>query len=505
MNDHESQASPGSRQPARQGQAGQRRRTRRRVTRRSGGPIDAQTAAQNIAAKRNARASLEPEDAGATAGSPRVAEHKLHDKIPSPETAPFVALDVATSGIHPTTSRLVAASFVFHGPSSNADAPGEEVTAVTLRFNPGEDIGPWHLHGFHTADVAQEQSFTNSTDSLFKALDGRTVLMHQCGLTWGFIMQEFKRAQRTLNRSRRGRGGRGRSRGHTNPPPKIALPAPAEIIDTLATSRRQSLECYDSRIRAVTAAYVERLGRDDATLPASTLPELGATASAERGRANPIDLMEADARLIAALFLMQLQVTRAAGGDIARILPGDLTADQFGLQRSSVRVDAANAPRPHVNPGQLPAGGKLVQGMEFVVSPDVATDPDALIAAAVRAGLVYSEKLNRRSSLVVCNTNHDLRGKAMHADRKEIPLISDTDFLALLDDVQPGELEETPQRPGAGVRPNTRGWTSPSRNSSSMGAAKARGSRRRGKRRGGNGSGNRSNNRNRRGGQRNHR
>ena len=505
MNDHESQANPGSRQPARQGQLGQRRRARRRVTRRAGGPIDAQTAAQNIAAKRNARASLESEDATVPTWAPRAAEHKLHNKIPNRETAPFVAVDVATSGIHPTTSRLIAASFVFYGPSTEAEAPGEEVTAVTLRFNPGEDIGPWHLHGFQTADVAQEQSFTNSTDSLFKALDGRTVLLHQCGLTWGFIMQEFKRAQRTLNRSRRGRGGRGRGRGHTTPPPKIPLPAPTEIIDTLATSRRQSLECYDSRIRAVTAAYVERLGRDDATLPASTLPELGAVASDERGRTNPIELMEADTRLIAALFLMQLQVNRSGGGEIARITPGDLTADQFGLQRSSIRVDAANAPRPHVNPGQLPVDGQLVQGMEFVVSPDVATDPDTLIAAAVRAGLVYSEKLNRRSSLVVCNTNHELRGKAMHADRKDIPLINDTDFLALLDDVQPGELEETPQRPGAGVRPNTRGWTSPSRSSSAMGAAKSRGSRRRGKKRSGKGNGNRNNNRNHRGGQRNHR
>ncbi|WP_273351430.1 DNA polymerase III subunit epsilon [Corynebacterium resistens] len=539
MNDHESQANPGSRQLARHGSSsgpnrpGPRRRPRRRVTRRAGGPMDAQTAAQNLAAKRSARAAQQSEDSPVATGPHRVAEHKLHGEIPSLEAAPFVTLEVATSGIHPTTSRLVAMSLVFYGPSTDADVPGEEVSAVTLRFNPGEDIGPWHLHGFHTADVAQEPSFTNSTDTLFRALDGRTVVLHRCALTWGFIMQEFKRAQRTINRSRRGRGGRGRGRGHSNPPPKIALPVPTEIIDTLATARRQSLECYDSRIRAVTAAYVDRLGRDDATLPASTLPELGAQASQERGSTDPKILMEADARLVTALFLMQLQVAQSDGGAIARSVPAELTADQFGLQRSSVRVDAAIAPRPHVNPGQLPTGGQLVQGMEFVISPDVATNPDTLIAAGVREGLVYSEKLNRRSSLVVCNTNHELRGKAMHADRKGIPLVSDTEFLALLEHVQPGELEETPQRPGAGARPNTRGWSSPSRSSTAVGVAKARGARRRGKRRGsgpnrnegsktgnnkgggnsgkaagGNsnsGSSNRNNNRNRRSGQRNHR
>ncbi|WJY73750.1 hypothetical protein [Corynebacterium auriscanis] len=531
MNDHESQANPGSRQPARHGTPGghnhanngtpggsnhanngtpggnnhanngtpgghnhannggnntpgPRRRVRRRVTRRAGGPIDAQTAAQNLAAKRSAQASRRAAEAPSSTGPNRSSEHKRHGEIPTKEAAPFVTLEISTSGIHPTTSRLIAASLVFYGPSTNADAPGEEVAAVTLRFNPGEDIGPWHLHGFHTGDVAQEPSFTNSTDSVFLALDGRTVVLHQCAMTWGFIMQEFKRAQRTLNRSRRGRGGRGRGRGQSNPPPKIALPAPTRIIDTLATSRRQSLVCFDSRIRAVTAAYVDRLGRDDATLPASTLPELGAKASQERGRTNPIDLMEADARLVTALLLMQLQVAAADGGDIAEINPGELTADQFGLQRSSIRVDAANAPRPHVNPGQLPSGGQLVQGMEFVISPDVAMDPDVLIATAVREGLVYSEKLNRRSSLVVCNTNHELRGKAMHADRKGIPLVNDTDFLALLEDVQPGQLEDKPQRPGAGVRPNTRGWSSPSRSSSVVGVTKVRGARRRGKRRG---------------------
>ena len=516
MNDHESQATPGSRQPARHNQPagpntggkpeghgniggrcstesaggphrpGTRRRPRRRVTRRAGGPLDAQTAAQNLAAMRSAQASRQAETSPVSTGPNRAAEHKLHGEIPSRESAPFVTLEVSTSGIHPTTSRLVAATFVFYGPSTDSDAPGEEVAAVTLRVNPGEDIGPWHLHGFHTADVAQEPSFTNSTDTLFLALDGRTVVLHRSALTWGFIMQEFKRAQRTLNRSRRGRGGRGRGRGHSTPAPKLALPVPVEIIDTLATSRRQSLDCYDSRIRAVTAAYAERLGRDDAALPASTLPELGARASYERGLTDPIELMEADARLVTALFLMQLQIASSGDGEIARIAPAELSADQFGLQRSSVRVDAANAPRPHVNPGQLPSGGQLVQGMEFVISPDVATNPDTLIAAAVRKGLVYSEKLNRRSSLVVCNTNHELRGKAMHADRKGIPLVSDEDFLALLVDVQPGELEDTPQRPGAGARPNTRGWSSPSRTSTAMGVAKVRGTRRRGKRRGNN-------------------
>ena len=141
--------------------------------------------------------------------------------------------------------------------------------------------------------------------------------------------------------------------------------------------------------------------------------------------------------------------------------PEDLAADQFGLRRSGLRIDAANSPRPFVNPGVWKSGEPLVEGMEFVVSPDVAIDPDELIGQGVAAGLAYSEKLNRRSSLVVCNENYELRGKAMHADRKSIPLVRDEDFLALLANVQPGEKEAKPTKPGAGARPRTSGLAGP--------------------------------------------
>ena len=101
-------------------------------------------------------------------------------------------------------------------------------------------------------------------------------------------------------------------------------------------------------------------------------------------------------------------------------------------------MDATTAPRPFANPGVPGDDGRLTEGMEFVVSPDVATDPDEIISAGLRAGLVYSEKLNRTSSLVVCNANHELRGKAMHAHRKNIPLFTDTGFFDALEDVETG-------------------------------------------------------------------
>lgn len=372
------------------------------------------------------------------------------DAFPPVAAAPLAALSIVTSGIHPTTARLVALSVVFYSEAH------EEVASWTRHLNPGEDAGPWHLHGYQPGDLAQSLGFASSSELVREALDGRTVVLHQAGYTWGFITNEFKRAQRSANRGRRGRG-------RNRPARKVPTPTPVEIIDTLATARRQSTECFDFRLRAIVGSY--NAGPHALQAPENALPDVGAVASVERGKLDPDTLLEADARLTMALYEAQLKAAGAGAGLIEKIDPSDLTADMFGIQRSKVRVEAANAPRPHENPGAWKQGEKLVQGMEFVVSPDVAAEPDEIIGRGVAAGLVYSEKLNRRSSLVVCNANYELRGKAMHADRKNIPLVDDSLFLQLLDDVEEGTKAAAPISPQAGVRPVTQGMSSPRRRS----------------------------------------
>ena len=448
--------------------------------------------------------------------SPRAElESALHD-LPSKEEAPFAAVSISTSGIHPKTSRLVALSVVFFGPGAEApgdvptdvptDVPGDvasadelptinigqEVGALTRHLNPGEDAGPWHLHGYQVNELSQALGFNSSAQLIHQALDGRTLIMHESDYVWGFITHEFKLSQRSANRGRRSRG---RGRGGRRQP----TPAPVSIIDTLATARRQAIDSTDPRLRAVVSSYNRaadasttatdstataptpssstnpsstaadsttepatsanapaNASRSAVLAPAAALPEVGAVASLSKKDIDPDELLEADARLTAALALAQQR-----NGELTVLDPEDLAADQFGLRRSGLRIDAANSPRPYVNPGAWKRGEPLVEGMEFVVSPDVAIDPDVLIGQGVAAGLAYSEKLNRRSSLVVCNENYDLRGKAMHADRKNIPLIRDEDFLGLLDNVQAGEREDVPAKPGADARPRTSGLAGP--------------------------------------------
>lgn len=421
-------------------------------------------------------------------------ESALHE-LPSPEEAPFAAVSISTSGIHPKTSRLVALSVVFFGsgagtPASAEELPtiniGDEVGALTRHLNPGEDAGPWHLHGYQVTELSQALGFNSSAQLIHRALDGRTLIMHESDYVWGFLTHEFKLSQRSANRGRRNRG-RGRA-GR-----RLPTPAPVSIIDTLATARRQAADATDPRLRAIVASYglaPNSAPTDPAPDPAPTteahtranvpanasrsavqasaaaLPEVGAVASISNKDIDPDTLLEANARLTAALALAQQR-----SGELTVLDPEDLAADQFGLRRSGLRIDAANSPRPYVNPGAWKRGEPLVEGMEFVVSPDVEIDPDVLIGQGVAAGLAYSEKLNRRSSLVVCNENYELRGKAMHADRKGIPLIRDEDFLALLDSVQPGEKEAVPTKPGADARPRTSGLAGPQGGSGKSGSS----------------------------------
>ena len=131
--------------------------------------------------------------------------------------------------------------------------------------------------------------------------------------------------------------------------------------------------------------------------------------------------------------------------------PDDVRADRFGLQRSHVRVDAAEAPVQHHNPGKYEPGKELRRGMEIVVAPEILEDPDTIISALMREELNYSEKLTREASLVVCNVTTDLVGKAMHAQRKGIPLMSDAAFLDALtriEDPTTTARRQPPQKSG---------------------------------------------------------
>ncbi|ANE02988.1 DNA polymerase III subunit epsilon [Corynebacterium crudilactis] len=331
------------------------------------------------------------------------------------EAAPFVAVTIQSSGIHPSTSRMVTIDLVT---LSSALEPVETFHAV---LDSKTDPGPFHLHGVTEEEFATAKRFGQILKSVDRLIDGRTLLIHNASRGWGFIVSEAKRAMNDAARANRNnnrgnrRGGRGRRRqrvGH--------IPKPLVIVDTLASARRQAITLDDVRIRGVAHA----LGLNTPL----------AVASVERAQAPHRELCREETMLVVSLYR-----TLEEGGPLAEIDPQSVRADKFGLQRSIIRVQAQETTPTLLNPGPYEPGKTLISGMEVVVAPEIEMDPDIIIQASVDAGLSYSEKLTRQTSVVVCNQTRDIDGKAMHAQRKGIPLLSDVAFLAAVKRVKEGK------------------------------------------------------------------
>lgn len=319
------------------------------------------------------------------------------------EQFPFAAFTAQTTNIHPSSGRLVTLDGVAFDESG---VVGEEFHAV---FNVGGDPGPMHTHGVRRNDFERAAKFSRHLKKLDKFIDNRTLVVHDAPLVWGFIVSEARRAMNAAaraNRSRNRRQGRRRQRvGH--------VPRPEAIVDTLASARKQGAVLIDERLEAVAA------------LSGVAVPP--AEASAERAAQR-----EEDTSRERTLALVGLYLALAEAGPLATRTTDDLTPDRFGLQRSQLRVDAEKAPALHGNPGQFTGKSGLRPGMEVVVSDDICADHDELIQAILDLEMTYAEKLTRETSLVVTNATGDpdsLRGKAMHAQRKGIPLLTDEQFL----------------------------------------------------------------------------
>lgn len=402
-------------------QPGPRRSRPRRAVRPSGGPAKPKTPADTAAS-----AAPSPTASEASASSADSAPQKQPDKTETVTKHPYVALTLQTTGIHPSTGRIVTIDAVAF---DNAGDIGQRFHAV---LKPDIDAGPHHLHGLTVADIEQAPAFSRVLKSLDKLIDGRTLVVHDIPYTWGFIVAEARRAMMTAARQNRARN-RGRNKGKRRRQKVGHMPAPVRIIDTLATSYAQGVRSNDVRLRGV--AKQNGLDAD----PKATV---------ERARRPEQETSREETELLIQLYQHQQR------GPVRSYAPDEVRADRFGLQRSHVRVDAAEAPVQHHTPGKYEPGKELRRGMEIVVAPEILEDPDTIISALMREELNYSEKLTREASLVVCNVTTDLVGKAMHAQRKGIPLMSDAAFLDALTRIedpttaQPPARRQPPQKSG---------------------------------------------------------
>lgn len=334
-------------------------------------------------------------------------EDKKRDDGPSlKQLYPYVALYPQATNIHPSTGRLLTLDAVAF---NDAGEVGEDFHSI---FNTGGDPGPRHMHGVDYSLFDRAPKFARHLRTLDRFIDGRTLVVHDAPFAWGFIVSESRRAMNAAaraNRSRNRRQGRRRQRvGH--------VPSPEGIVDTLATARKYGAVKTDARLEAVAA------------LAGVAVP------AAEASAARAAETEETTSRQ-RTLALMQLYLAQRASGEPVIYTPDQLVGDRFGLQRTRIRVEAEKAEPKKGNPGAYTAKSGLRPGMEVVVTDDVAVDHDELIQAILDADMTYQEKLSRETSLVISNITEpasELRGKAMHADRKKIPLITDEEFFAVL-------------------------------------------------------------------------
>jgi DNA polymerase-3 subunit epsilon len=104
----------------------------------------------------------------------------------------FAVVDVETTGLYPSTDRVVEIAVV----QLNADA---EITAefCTL-INPRRDVGPTRLHGITAADVTTAPTFEAAAATLWQLLSGRILVAHNASFDSRFLDAEFTRCETPL-------------------------------------------------------------------------------------------------------------------------------------------------------------------------------------------------------------------------------------------------------------------------------------------------------------------
>lgn len=421
------------------GQGGRGRRRGGRSRRRSNRGNHRGSANQNNANRNNQNNADDAGDAdngsrhrdgdGHDARDRRSGNHADREQRPAPEpdeAYPWVVVTLQGTGIHPATSRVVAVDAVVF------DAEGEPAEKFHEVIDPGErtDPGPVHQHGLTHEEIRAGRRFSQVLKKLDRLIDNRTLIAHDAPLAWGYLVSESRRAMNAAARANRSRRrGRSGSRGRRK---KVGhVPRPLAIVDTLAAAHRAGTDIVDARPGAVARA----MGLD--------APRANATVA--RARRTEADTSREQTMVVARM----ARHLAENGGVGRRYTPEELRADKLGLQRSHERVDAAEAPRPVPNPGVYTPERGLEPGMEIVVTDEITREPDEIIDALMRAGLAYTEKLTRQSSAVVCNRTEDLRGKAMHAHRKNIPILTDEEFLAAVARAEGAQAQ--PVAAGAGV------------------------------------------------------
>ncbi|NLU76188.1 DNA polymerase III [Streptomyces sp. HNM0575] len=259
------------------------------------------------------------------------------------------------------------------------DADGTQSDEFSTLLNPGCDPGPVRVHGLTAGRLRGAPRFEQIVERVAPMLRNRVFVAHNAQFDYDFLAHEFARARSWLPVSQR--------------------------LCTLALNRQMDPPTNDLRLGTLAAHYGIRQLRAHEALD--------------------------DTRVLAGMFKGSLQEAARLG------VPLPLVA-------CPPRQDAQFVPQPpktpceFTNPGRLSPAGLLTQGMKVAVTGDTSASRPELVARAVAAGLNVMTSVSRHTSVLVTNDQRSDSAKALRARAEGVPVIDESTFLRLLEEVQPG-------------------------------------------------------------------
>lgn len=101
--------------------------------------------------------------------------------------ARWVVVDVETSGTDPRTCRVISVAALAVTDS------GEVTDSVVSLLDAGVDPGPTHIHGLTAEMLSGKPCFSDIADDLARLLRGRTLVAHNAGFDYWFLVAESRR------------------------------------------------------------------------------------------------------------------------------------------------------------------------------------------------------------------------------------------------------------------------------------------------------------------------
>ncbi|GAA4233996.1 hypothetical protein GCM10022254_37790 [Actinomadura meridiana] len=276
------------------------------------------------------------------------------------------------------------------------DADGRTNGEFSTLLDPGCDPGPVHVHGLTAQRLKGAPEFPDVAQRVSDMLVGRVLVAHNAPFDYGFLAEEFRRANARLPVERR--------------------------LCTLALNRRLSPATPDLKLATLAAHYGvrQRVAHD-------ALEDVRTLTGVLRG-----SLAEA-ARLGLSLPLVACPPKQQGA-----------TWQRIPKTRCAYRC-----------PG--PLRGELVQGMKVAITGETDVPGEQLVERAVAAGLNVMTSVSRHTSVLVTNDVSSGSAKARRALAEGVPVVDERTFLKLLDNVRAGTLHGTPKQPTPAMAPSGSG------------------------------------------------